>query len=362
MDQRSIWNCRGSKSRVSSSSAEAASRVLDGPLSRRRFSALLLSSAVLPLITGPAFAETLFPDGLHLFAPSSRQLSYPIYDETVRHVLPEDGFQSQIALKDSVLRLVDNGVIDRGKYFELYLQQGSHSEALDHVLDRSSNEPILLTRSNATEYVNLLWPIGLATHMEANATSPINDSSLNSFASTGGWSLGRADSGGGYFDKYPIVVLSKEEEARVVRIASSTYRPCCNNSTFFQDCNHGSALLGLLQLGASQGLNDNQLYREALAFNSFWFGDYYVRTALFFKVIKKNRLGGCQPTDRARLRLFGWRSVAREHRDPGGIDLGSYSPRAGQWRQLWRVTSGQKRTCYSALDQLPSSGLGTAWT
>ncbi len=35
--------------------------------------------------------------------------------------------------------------------------------------------------------------------------------------------------------------------------------------------NHGSALRGLLQLGASQGLSEEELYREALAFNSFWF-------------------------------------------------------------------------------------------
>ena len=287
MNKRPIWNCRGRGPRASQLRVGDASPGLAGTVSRRRFSAMLLSAVGLPLVNDPAFAETLFPDGLHLYAPPSRQLSYPIYDETVRRVLPEHGFQSQIALKESVLRLVDNGVIDRGKFFEHYLQQGSHSEALDHVLDRASNEPILLTRSNATEYVNLLWPIGLATQMKANASSPINGSSLNNFASTGGWSLGRADNGGAYFNKYPIVVLSKQEEARVVRIASSTYRPCCNNSTFFQDCNHGSALLGLLQLGASQGLSDNQLYREALAFNSFWFGDYYVRTALLFRVVKK---------------------------------------------------------------------------
>ena len=42
-----------------------------------------------------------------------------------------------------------------------------------------------------------------------------------------------------------------------------------------------------MQLGASQGLSEGELYREALAFNSFWFSDYYLRTALYFKVFKK---------------------------------------------------------------------------
>ena len=40
----------------------------------------------------------------------------------------------------------------------------------------------------------------------------------------------------------------------VISIAKNAYRSCCDNSTFFQDCNHGWALLGLLQLGAGQGL------------------------------------------------------------------------------------------------------------
>jgi hypothetical protein len=39
-----------------------------------------------------------------------------------------------------------------------------------------------------------------------------------------------------------------------------------------------------MQLGASQGLQESELYREALAFNSFAFEPYYVRTALFFAV------------------------------------------------------------------------------
>jgi len=72
-----------------------------------------------------------------------------------------------------------------------------------------------------------------------------------------------------------------------VRIAKSTYRPCCDNPTFFQDCNHGSALLGLLALGASQGLSEEELYREALAFNSFWFPRNYIRNALYMKAVQR---------------------------------------------------------------------------
>ena len=56
------------------------------------------------------------------------------------------------------------------------------------------------------------------------------------------------------------------------------------NSTLFQDCNYGSALLGLLELAASQGATVKGLYGLALAANSFWFPDNYVKTALYFSL------------------------------------------------------------------------------
>ena len=74
----------------------------------------------------------------------------------------------------------------------------------------------------------------------------------------------------------------------MLSIAKSVFRPCCDNSTFFQDCNHGSAMLGMLELGASQGLTSDELYQLALVFNSFWFPDQYIETALYFKV-KENQ-------------------------------------------------------------------------
>ncbi len=39
-------------------------------------------------------------------------------------------------------------------------------------------------------------------------------------------------------------------------------------------------------LGALQGLSEDQLYREALAFNAFWFPQNYVHTALYFQEVR----------------------------------------------------------------------------
>ena len=264
-------------------------------ISRRRFSAMLFSIAGLPLLDWQQ--ELLLgivpeePDAYPIIPPPA---SYPLYEETLSRVLPAKGFQSRIALKDSILRLVEHGVIDRGKFFMTYGQNNYPAE-FANILSQPSHREILLTTANANYYVNLLWPIGLATRMAANAESPLVGESVDGFASTGGWTLGVAASGGSYFNQFSVVTLTEEQEARVVRIAKSTYRPCCNNSTFFQDCNHGSALLGVLQLGASQGLSDDEIYREALAFNSFWFPAYYLRTALFFKLVRNTEWAEVDP-------------------------------------------------------------------
>jgi hypothetical protein len=249
---------------------------------------MLFSAAGIPLVNWRGFDALILPN-------ETLGYTYPLYDEAASRVRPEKGFQSRIALKDSILQLVEHGVIDTGKFFAVYGIGGSFPGEMGNVLSEASDREMLLTATNSTYYVNLLWPIGLATYMTANADSPLYGNSLYSFASTAGWTLGREKNGGTYFNEFPIVELTKAEDARVARIAKSTYRPCCNNSTFFQDCNHGSALLGVLQLGASQGLSDEDLYREALAFNSFWFPDYYLKTALFFKVIKGIEWAGVDP-------------------------------------------------------------------
>ena len=218
-----------------------------------------------------------------------------LYDEAVASVLPPAGFTSRIALRDSVLRLVEHGVVDVQKFASIYDRRGGLPAELRYALHWPAHLPIHLTAENAGYYVNLLWPIGLANHMATNAGSPLNGPSLLTFASTAGWNLGEAANGGEYFNKLPIVELTPEQEALATRVAKSTYRPCCGNSTFFQDCNHGSALLGVLELGAAQGLTEDELYREALAFNSFWFPDTYIRTALYFKAVAESSWAEVDP-------------------------------------------------------------------
>jgi hypothetical protein len=116
-----------------------------------------------------------------------------LFDEIIKKVIPEEGFQSKIFLGESVLKLVKYGVIDREKFLRLYRDRGGLPKELSTVLDQPTFEPIRLTRENANYYINLLWPLGLANYMGTNSRSPINGSSLFDFASTGGWSLGKEE-------------------------------------------------------------------------------------------------------------------------------------------------------------------------
>lgn len=271
-------------------SAKIAAAARPSGVSRRRFAGGMAALAgLVPL--GLATSRAIFADEP---APAATK-TYPLFEEAVSRVLPEEGFQSRIALGDAVIRLMSYGVVDAGQMFALYGTSGGLPEALAGVLAEPLYEPIRLTMDNSRHYVNLLWPVGLATYMGGNEESPLNGDNLYRFASTGGWTLGQAENGGGYFNSYPIVDLTPDQESLVLRMAKATYRPCCNNSTFFQDCNHGSALLGVLQLGAAQGLSEPELCREALAFNSFWFPQNYIRTALYFKIFEQTEWPDVDP-------------------------------------------------------------------
>jgi len=82
-----------------------------------------------------------------------------------------------------------------------------------------------------------------------------------------------------YFD---IIRLTPQQQELVADLAGSIYRPCCNNPTSFPDCNHGIALLGLIELMAANGYSREEILTASLQFNAFWFPQHYLKTALVF--------------------------------------------------------------------------------
>ena len=224
----------------------------------------------------PSFSSLAFPLlGLPFASPRAvRTLK--------EEVVPRGGIATPAAFGGTIQKLVASGVLNPDKYRALYQHAGGIPSWVEDLLARPSEKTIVFSPVTAPYLLNLLWPLGLATRTGFNERSPLETPRIPVFASTGGWTLARARNGFGYFNRVHTLRFDLEQEARAYRVAVRTFRPCCDNSTFFQDCNHGSALLGLIELAASQGLSEEQIERTALIANSYWFPDNYVGTALYF--------------------------------------------------------------------------------
>ena len=85
-----------------------------------------------------------------------------------------------------------------------------------------------------------------------------------------------------HYSMHSFAVLTPEQQALVERVSKGIFRPCCGNSTYFPDCNHGMAMLGLLELMAANGVSEDDMYKVALQVNSYWFPDTYLTIAKYF--------------------------------------------------------------------------------
>jgi hypothetical protein len=238
-------------------------------LSRRRL--ILAASASVGLSSALATIAIRIPGR----NPSPASIPANPYEQ----VVPEKGINTGVVFGDAIQKVIAAGALDPAK---LRAQNYALPPWVERLLAGPSQEPIVLTRESAPYLVNLLWPLGLSNRVAFNRESPINTADLSGFASTGGWTLGRAPNGSAYFNAVDVVPLTDRQAFLALAVATNTYRPCCDNSTFFQDCNHGSALLGLIELAASQGLSADAICRVALAANSYWFPERYARTAQYF--------------------------------------------------------------------------------
>ena len=197
-------------------------------------------------------------------------------------VLPTQGVELPIVWGDIGKRLADAGVIDLQKFEALYVQRGGLSTDMASLLRTADNGKIRITPENAQVLLNIAWALGLGNKNEILEKGPMSDPQYGgaaNFASTGGWTLAKGDAMQ-HYSKHAFITLSPDQQALVEKTAKGIYRPCCN-SVHFPDCNHGMAMLGLLELMASQGVGEEEMMRAALAINSYWFPDTYLTIAKF---------------------------------------------------------------------------------
>lgn len=182
-------------------------------------------------------------------------------------------------------QMISAGVIDGSQFEAIYAAQGGLNDSDKRLLEDMQNGNLKITNQNSGIILNLLWALGLGNKNPILENGPMTDSrygGADKFASTGGWTLAKG-SAMDHFSKHSFIVLTSEQQALVEKVSQNIYRPCCNNSTYFPDCNHGMAMLGLLELLASQNASEEQMYRVALQVNSLWFPDQYATIAKYLE-------------------------------------------------------------------------------
>jgi hypothetical protein len=170
-------------------------------------------------------------------------------------------------------------LVDGGKILPLETEK----KMLATLVDNGAIDPGKL--SQVTE-LNLLWAYGLANKNQVLEKGPITDARYGgptNMASVGGWTV-TTGSVMDHYDKHALASLTSDQQALVEKIAKGIYRPCCNNSTYFPDCNHGMAMLGLLEYLASTGATEDQMWNAAITANMRWFPDQYQTIAQYLKL------------------------------------------------------------------------------
>jgi hypothetical protein len=200
-----------------------------------------------------------------------------------------DSYTLPVSFEDIGPQLLEVGAIDYDRFVQVYKQAGQPlSQAQLKILSEGSDGPITIDWDNAYFLLNFFWAVGLANQnpiLEEGAMMQYGEDEVGRFASTGGWTIG-AKPATELYSSAPIITLNPEQQARLEEVASGVYRPCCDNHTAFPDCNHGMAMLGLLELMASQDASADEMFEAAKYANAFWFPQQTREAALFFKAAK----------------------------------------------------------------------------
>lgn len=222
-------------------------------------------------------------------APSNKQtvLATTINEADLqKEINPSEGYEIKATYGDLGPQLLKIGIISVVKFqavFNTY-NEPLTQEQLD-ILTKGSDAPIRITAANAHFLLDLFWAVGLTNSSKILTQGPMvqyGQNQLGNFASTGNWVIGEKDAMN-YYANAQIIPLTTEQENLVEKVASNIYRPCCGNPAFFPDCNHGMAMLGMLELMAANGATETDMYTAAKYVNAYWFPMEYYQLAAYFK-------------------------------------------------------------------------------
>ena len=200
-------------------------------------------------------------------------------------IIPSAGVILPVRWGDLGSKLVSVGAIDAERFKALYDERGAFTDEYKNLLVGKNESNLKITKENAGYLLNLFWALGLASKNEILEKGEMTDSrygGAGNFASTGGWTMAKGNAMD-HYSRHKFFDLTPEQQSLVDKVSRGIYRPCCGNSTHFPDCNHGMAMLGLLELMASQDASEQDMWKAALAVNSYWFPDTYLTIASYMK-------------------------------------------------------------------------------
>ena len=270
---------------------DAVSPIGNHRAERWLYPSLVLASFLLGIITGYITWGHSFSQSISKIQPlvSASTAGYGNdFDlgTLTEQINPSDGYALPLRYGNLGPRLLESGMIDYDAFAAIYANSGNPLTPKEiEILKNGRNDQIVITQANAHFLLNFFWAVGLVNKNSILTEGPIvqySDGQIDRFASTGGWTLATKPITELYAS-LDLIPLTSEQQARVEEVASAVYRPCCDNSTFFPDCNHGMAMLGLLELMASQGSSVDEMFQAAKYVNAFWFPQQTLETAIYLK-------------------------------------------------------------------------------
>ena len=218
--------------------------------------------------------------------------------DMMAQVNPSDGYDLGVSYGDLGPQILSGGGIDYQAFVALYESSGRPlTEEQISILTQGTDQPIVINAENAHFLLNFFWAVGLVNNNPILTEGPItqfSEGQVERFASTGGWTLGTKPVTE-LFASQNLISLAPEQQALVEETATLIYRPCCNNPTLFPDCNHGMAMLGLLELMASQGATSDEMLQAAKYVTAFWFPQQAVEMAMFLKSVNSTSFQDADP-------------------------------------------------------------------
>lgn len=219
-----------------------------------------------------------------------------------QQVNPPEGYTLPVKLGDLGSQLVAAGAIDYQKFVKVYADAGQPlTDEQIAILTEDRNQPIAIKSDNAYFLLNFFWAVGLTNQNTILTTGPMmtpsgppsqsggyaqnGQENIGNFASTGGWTIG-SRSPIELYASTALFTFSAEQQRRLEEVAQNVFRPCCDNPTHFPDCNHGMAMLGLLELMASQNATVDERFTAAKHVNAFWYPQQSLEQAVAFKAAK----------------------------------------------------------------------------